>query len=98
MVRLTDVNELFLREISAFLGLKTKIKRDNQYPRHGVVTERLLAIAKATGATSYLSGPSAKTLFSRVAIYQRGHTAGVDDMSNTHNSMAISNTPFRSSA
>lgn len=61
---LTNVNELFLREIVTALNLNTKITRDNAYPKHGRKTERLLGIAEATGATEYLSGPSAKAYFS----------------------------------
>jgi len=58
--RLTAVNEIFLREISALLGLDTRITRDAIYPASGVKTERLLAIARAAGAKHYVSGPSAR--------------------------------------
>lgn len=57
---LTDVNELFLRALSTHLGLRTKIVRDTAYPASGIKTERLLSICQAAGATTYLSGPSAK--------------------------------------
>ncbi|MET4240103.1 hypothetical protein ACVWXN_001535 [Bradyrhizobium sp. i1.4.4] len=58
--RLTDVNELFTREIAGLLGLKTRIVRDTAYPAEGAKTARLLAIAQAAGANRYLSGPSAR--------------------------------------
>lgn len=58
--RLTDVNELFTREIAGQLGLRTRIVRDSAYPADGIKTERLLAIAQAAGADRYLSGPSAR--------------------------------------
>ncbi|TPQ36263.1 hypothetical protein C2U70_12985 [Bradyrhizobium guangdongense] len=61
--RLTDVNELFTREIAGLLGLKTRIVRDTAYPADGVKTARLLAIAQAAGADHYLSGPSARAYF-----------------------------------
>jgi len=61
--RLTDVNLIFLREITQLLGLKTKIKRDTSYPSQGAKTERLLGIARAAGANCYVSGPSAKAYF-----------------------------------
>jgi hypothetical protein len=61
--RLTEVNALFLREISTHLGLCTRIVRDTAYPSQSVKTERLLAIARAAGADCYLSGPSAKAYF-----------------------------------
>ena len=58
--RLTDVNELFTREIARQLGLKTRIVRDTAYPADGAKSARLLAIARAAGADHYLSGPSAR--------------------------------------
>jgi hypothetical protein len=58
--RLTDVNELFTREIARQLGLKTRIVRDTAYPADGAKSARLLAIARAAGADRYLSGPSAR--------------------------------------
>ncbi|MET3907490.1 hypothetical protein ABID59_001831 [Bradyrhizobium sp. S3.3.6] len=61
--RLTDVNELFTREIAGLLGLNTRIVRDTAYPAEGVKTARLLAIAQAAGADRYLSGPSARAYF-----------------------------------
>jgi hypothetical protein len=61
--RLTDINELFTREIAGLLGLKTHIVRDTVYPAEGAKTARLLAIAQAAGADRYLSGPSAKAYF-----------------------------------
>jgi hypothetical protein len=59
-VRLTDVNDIFLRGIAGLLGLGTRIVRHNDYPAEGAKTERLLAIARAAGADRYLSGPSAR--------------------------------------
>jgi hypothetical protein len=61
--RLTDVNELFTREIAGLLGLRTRIVRDTVYPADGIKTVRLLAIARAAGADRYLSGPSAQAYF-----------------------------------
>ncbi|MCP3384639.1 WbqC family protein [Bradyrhizobium sp. CCGUVB4N] len=61
--RLTNVNELFTREIASLLGLTTRIVRDTAYPAEGVKTARLLAIAQAAGADCYLSGPSARAYF-----------------------------------
>lgn len=57
---LTDINRIFLGGISSYLGIATRIVPDTEYPAAGRKTERLLAIAKAAGATSYLSGPSAR--------------------------------------
>jgi hypothetical protein len=60
---LTDVNEIFLRGIARLLGLNTRFTRDTAYPLSGAKTERLLGIARAAGADSYLSGPSARDYF-----------------------------------
>jgi len=62
-VPLTEVNAVFLKEIAALLGLRTRIVRDDAYPAQGVKSERLLAIVHAAGADRYLSGPSAKAYF-----------------------------------
>jgi WbqC-like protein len=61
--RLTDVNMLFLGEIAALLGLRTAMVRDTEFPAGGRKTQRLLDIAKAAGATEYVSGPSARSYF-----------------------------------
>jgi WbqC-like protein family len=69
---LTEVNAVFLERICETLGLKTRITRDTCYPAHGVKTERLLAIARAAGATRYLSGPSARTYLDEQAFTAAG--------------------------
>src|SRR5262245_43788975 len=61
--RLTDVNLVFLQEITGLLGIGTEIVRDVDYPAGGRKTERLLGIAQAAGATEYVSGPSARAYF-----------------------------------
>lgn len=58
---LTDVNELFLRELTVALGLSTVITRDRAYRADGKKTDRLLDICLKAGATAYLSGPSARS-------------------------------------
>jgi hypothetical protein len=60
---LSPVNTIFLTEIAKLLGINTRIVRDRVYPASGAKTERLLAIARAAGATRYLSGPSARVYF-----------------------------------
>jgi hypothetical protein len=72
--RLTDVNELFTREIAGLLGLKTRIVRDTAYPAEGTKTARLLAIAAAAGAGRYLSGPSARVYFDEPLLAAAGIT------------------------
>lgn len=70
--RLTDINELFTREIAGLLGLTTRIVRDTAYPADGVKTVRLLAIAQAAGADRYLSGPSARAYFDEALFAAAG--------------------------
>ncbi|WGR73870.1 MULTISPECIES: WbqC family protein [unclassified Bradyrhizobium] len=72
--RLTDVNELFTREIAGLLGLKTRIVRDTTYPADGTKTVRLLAIARAAGADRYLSGPSARAYLDEALLAADGIT------------------------
>ena len=62
-ILLTDVNLIFLREITGLLGLSTRITSDKNYPAQGSKTERLLGIVQAAGADRYLSGPSARDYF-----------------------------------
>lgn len=58
--RLTEVNELFLRELCMQLGMSLQIRRDSDYACEGRRSERLLSLCVAAGATHYLSGPSAR--------------------------------------
>lgn len=60
---LSEVNQLFLREICRFLDIDTKITFSSAYPSTGIKTERLLSICMAAGATDYLSGPAARVYF-----------------------------------
>lgn len=76
---LTEVNLLFLVKLCTLLDLKTRIVRDTTYPASGIKTARLLDIAKAAGATSYLSGPSARAYFDEALFAQAG--IGVEWMS-----------------
>ena len=57
---LTLVNERFLRELSARLGLQVHITRDSDYAPQGKRSERLVDVCRLAHATHYVSGPSAK--------------------------------------
>jgi hypothetical protein len=58
---LTDINYLFLLEISKFLKINIKIKFSWEYPYESNDKNiRLLEICKLSGATDYFSGPAAK--------------------------------------
>jgi len=71
-LRLTEVNEIFLRAIADLLGLGTRITRDTAYPALGAKTERLLGIARAAGADRYLSGPSARSYLDESQLAHQG--------------------------
>jgi hypothetical protein len=58
--RLSDVNTLFLRALMQRLGISTTVARDSDYSPQGTRTARLLDICVKSGATKYLSGPSAR--------------------------------------
>lgn len=59
--KLSEINETFIKRICKVLHIDTKITRAEKL---NIITEnpsnRLVDICKATGATHYLSGPSAK--------------------------------------
>jgi hypothetical protein len=59
---LWEIDLKFILAINQILGIKTKIicSSELNYDRTLHKTERLIAILKEVGATSYLSGPSAK--------------------------------------
>jgi hypothetical protein len=56
---LTAVNELFIRAIAGRLGITTKISRSSDYAGTPGKNERLMAICRQAGASTYLSGPAA---------------------------------------
>lgn len=70
--RLTDVNALFLTELASLLGMRTTIVRDTEYTVTGRKTERLVAIARAAGATEYWSGPSARAYLDEALFADAG--------------------------
>lgn len=61
LVRLTDINELFLRTITGLLEIDTPIARANVVPRTTQFpTDRLVEICLGRQATEYVSGPAAR--------------------------------------
>jgi len=57
---LSRVNLYFLKALASELGISVHISRDRDYGVHGARSELLLHLCRAAGATSYLSGPSAR--------------------------------------
>jgi WbqC-like protein family len=58
--RLSAVNRLFIETICALLGIDTALSQSTDYEAEGKKTDRLVSLCQATGATTYLSGPSAR--------------------------------------
>lgn len=74
---LTRVNEALIRAICGRLGIATSILRDGDLLPRGSLpamdpTERLAALAEASGATAYLSGPAAKAYMTSEPFDRRG--------------------------
>jgi hypothetical protein len=59
-VLLSRINRRFLDVICELLGIRTRIVWSSEYAAEGAKTERLVSLCRAAGATSYLSGPTAK--------------------------------------
>jgi WbqC-like protein family len=57
---LSRVNRLFLDELCGMLGIGTPLSWSTDYEAEGAKTERLVSLCRAAGATTYLSGPSAR--------------------------------------
>lgn len=70
---ISELNIRLVRLICNYLGISTPFGMSSDYSVSGSKTERLLALIKASGATTYLSGPNASayldvSLFSRNGI------------------------------
>ena len=57
---LSAINRVLLETICGLLGIETTLSWSTDYGAHGAKTERLVSLCQASGATGYLSGPSAK--------------------------------------
>ena len=58
--QLSALNAQFIKAICQQLGITTRITHSQGYPLAVGRTERLVGICRAAGATTYVSGPSAK--------------------------------------
>jgi hypothetical protein len=73
IANLSEYNQKVILLISKVLGINNKISDSREYSPKGKSTDRLIDILKKSGATKYLSGPSAKNyldekLFSKESI------------------------------
>lgn len=81
LTRLSEVNLIFMRAISDYLGFGTRFTYSSQLSAAGGQTERLVNICQELGATHYLSGPSAADYLSKSAFEAAGITLGWMDYS-----------------
>jgi hypothetical protein len=58
---LSRINRVFLDLLCRWLGIQTRITSSELYPDAPDRVERLIAICRAAGAATYLSGPKAKS-------------------------------------
>lgn len=70
---ISELNVRLLRWGCRHLGIETPMRMSREFAATGAKTERLIGILRQAGATSYLSGPSARAylepeLFDRVGI------------------------------
>ena len=72
--RLSAVNYTFIRTICGMLGIETKISWSMDYQMREGRTDRLIGICEQAGATTYVSGPSARAYIDESLF----RTAGVD--------------------
>lgn len=71
-LRLTEVNQYFIKGIVDLLNIDTTITSSTKYKTEGNSSEKILNICLASGATEYLSGPSAKTYIDESAFLKSG--------------------------
>jgi hypothetical protein len=69
---LSDVNRCFIEAICNYLGIKTTIKSSSEYNLIDGKTERLASVCAQAGATSYISGPSARDYLDEEVFLSQG--------------------------
>ena len=67
--RLSDLNRKFIHKICDYLNITTKITDTGEYNLDGDRSERLANICKQSGATHYVSGPSARN-YMKTSIFE----------------------------
>ena len=79
--RLSAVNHGFILAICRLLGITTPITWSTEYCTRSGPNERLIDICLASGATEYLSGPSALDYLDQAAFRSAGITIQIADYS-----------------
>jgi hypothetical protein len=72
---LSELNQYLIKAIAVdHLGIKCEFADSRQFPAAGANLDRLISLVKSTGATTYLSGPSARNYI----VDERFDEIGVD--------------------
>ena len=69
---ISDLNMALLQHICAYLGVSTPLVASRELRVTGAATDRVIAVLKAVGATTYLSGPSARAYLDESAFQRAG--------------------------
>jgi hypothetical protein len=69
---LSKVNRRFLEVICELLDVRTTLAWSTDYRAEGTKTDRLISLCAAAGATSYLSGPTARSYLEETQFVQAG--------------------------
>lgn len=72
--RLSEINHRFLVGLRDLLGIETRITWSMDYRHHGDATHRLVEMCHQAGATTYLSGPSARAYMDAPQLAAAGIT------------------------
>ena len=80
--RLSDINFHFLKGLCQFLGIETKLTFSMDYHVIEGKSERLLSLCQQSGATTYLSGPSAREYMDEALFAKNGIDVEYMDYSN----------------
>jgi len=69
---LSTLNERLTRAICAYLGIDTRIEQARPYGAVGAATDRLISLLGKVGATTYVSGPSARDYLDEAQFRRNG--------------------------
>lgn len=69
---LSDVNAVLIGAVCEFIGIPTKISRSSEFELVDGKNERLIALCRQAGATTYLSGPAARDYMDEEAFGKEG--------------------------
>ncbi len=69
---LSGLNQCLIKAICRYLGISTRIVQSRDYALAGTKTARLIGLLKQLGATTYLSGPAARSYLDESLFPENG--------------------------